>query len=251
MSHWETINTILQVVIPSFLTLILIEVPLAYYDFIKISQGVVKYELAFGLYLLFGSIIFYTGFSLRKLTELLMLESIERRPFKELYTLRQNSIWNDISSNIFQEGRKCVPFGIGLLGNAIFLERTFKRNMADIKRRLNTIYKHMDEDEISGNDAILIAAKKTYDEDLKQYYNENIFNKNDNWSKYSTDVPLDPITETTKFEDNERCHSRVEFAIRLVIIVCLASYSLIYVVVECLGFINKCLGYVDKWLGSK
>ena len=251
MSRWETVNSILKVVIPTFLTLILVEIPLAYYDFIKISQGIVWYELTFGLYLLFGSTLFYTGFSLRKLTELLMLESIERRPFKKLYTLRQNSIWNDISSNIFQEGRKCVPFGIGLLGNAIFLERTFKRNMADIKRRLNTIYKHMDEDEISGNDAILIAAKKTYDEDLKQYYNENIFNKNDNWSKYSTDVPLDPITETTKFEDNERCHSRVEFAIRLVIIVCLASYSLIYVVVECLGFINKCLGYVDKWLGSK
>ena len=55
--------------------------------------------------------------------------------------------------------------------------------MADIKRQLNTTYKDMDEDEISGNDAILIAAKKTYYEDVKQYYIENIFNKNDNWKK--------------------------------------------------------------------
>ena len=64
-----------------------------------------------------------------------------------------------------------------------FLDKMFKENMADIKRRLNTIYKDMDEDEISGNDAILIAAKKTYYEDVKQYYIENIFNKNDNWKK--------------------------------------------------------------------
>ncbi|CUM53613.1 unnamed protein product [Debaryomyces tyrocola] len=251
MSRWETINNILIVVIPTSLTLILVEVSLAYYDFIKISPSVVKCEFTFGLILLIGSVIFYTGFSLRKLTELLVIESIKRRPFKELHTFGQIAIWNDISSNILQEGKKCIPFGIGLLGNTIFLERTFKRNMADIKRRLNTIYKDMDEDEISGNDAILIAAKKTYDEDLKQYYNENIFNKDDNWKKYGTAVPLDPITETTKYEDNERFRSRVEFAIRLLIIVCFSSYCLFELIIECLGFINRILGFVDKWLSSK
>lgn len=127
-----------------------------------------------------------------------MVESIKKHPFKELYTFRQIEIWNDISSSIFQEGKKCVPFGVGFLRSAPFLDKMFKENM--IRRRLNTIYKGMDEDEVSGNDAILIAARKTYDEDIKQYYNENIFNKNDNWKKYGTVVPSDPITETTKFE---------------------------------------------------
>lgn len=249
MSRWETFNNILKVVIPAFLTLILAEVALIYYDFIEISPSIMSWELTFGCILLSVSINFYSYYSLRKLTEFLMIESIKRRPFKELYTFGQIAIWNDISSNIFQEGKKCVPFGVGFLRSAAFLDKMFKKNMADIRRKLNTKYKDIDEDEIHGNDAILIAAKKNYDEDLKQYYNENIFNKNDNWSKYGTTVPLNPITETTKFEDNERCRSRVEFAIKLVIIVCLASYGLIYVVIECLGFINKFLGFVDKWIG--
>lgn len=179
-----------------------------------------------------------------------MIESIKRRPFKELYTFGQIVIWNDISCNILQEGKKCVPFGIGLLRSSIFLEQTFRRNMADIKRQLNTTYKDMDEDEISGNDAILIAAKKAYDEDVKQYYNETIFNKDNNWKKYSTTVQLDPITETTKFEDDERFRSRVEFIIRLVIMACLVSYGLYELIIECLGFIKKCLSFVDKWLSS-
>ncbi|CUM53616.1 unnamed protein product [Debaryomyces tyrocola] len=225
MSHWETFNNILKVVIPAFLTLILAEFALTYYDFIKISPSIMSWEFTFGCILLSVSINFYSYFSLRKLTEFLMMESIKRRPFKELYTFGQIAIWNDISSNIFQEGKKCVPFGVGFLRSAAFLDKMYEKNMADIRRKLNTKYKDIDEDEIRGNDAILIAAKKTSDEDVKQYYNENIFNKNDNWKKYGTAVPLDPIIARTKFEKSEKLRGRIRLAITLFSF----AYSIYYI----------------------
>ncbi|CAG89992.2 DEHA2G00352p [Debaryomyces hansenii CBS767] len=224
MSRWETFNNILKVVIPAFLTLISAEVALIYYDFIEISPSIMSWELTFGCILLSVSINFYSYYSSRKLTEFLMIESIKRRPFKELYTFGQIAIWNDISSNIFQEGKKCVPFGVGFSRSAAFLDKMFKKNMADIRRKLNTKYKDIDEDEIHGNDAILIAAKKTSDEDVKQYYNENIFSKNDNWKKYGTPGPLDPITTTTKFEKNEKLRGRIQLATTLFFIAYMIFY---------------------------
>lgn len=89
-----------------------------------------------------------------------MVESIKCRPFRELYTSGQIRIWNDISSNILYQGKECIPLGIGLTASLVFLECTFRKNMAYIKRRLNTTYKDMDEDEIIGDDVIFIAAMK-------------------------------------------------------------------------------------------
>lgn len=213
MSHWETTNNTLKLILPSFLVLILSELALTYYDFISLSSVIITCEIAFGLTLLSGSIIFYAVFILRKLTEILMIESIEKQPFSKPYTFKQVGIWNEISSNILKEGQKCIPFGIGFSRSPFFLEHIFKRNMTDIERRLKTTYKDMVEDEISGNDAILIAAKKTYEEDLKKYYNENIFDKKNNWEKYSKTLPLNPITDTTDFEENEKRQARVYSAL--------------------------------------
>lgn len=219
MPRWEIANNILKVVILTFLTLVPVEIALAYYDFINISLNVVRWEFTFGCILLSVSINFYSYFIRRKVSEFLMIESIKKRPFKELYTYRQIAIWNDISSNILQEGKKYVPFGFGFRRSVSSLEGTFVDNIMYIRRRLNTKYKGMDEDIIDGKDAILIAAKKTYDEDLKQYYNENVFNKNNNWKKYGTTIPSDPVTETTKLEKSRKLYWRIKLVMTLFLVV--------------------------------
>ncbi|CAR65514.1 DEHA2C00374p [Debaryomyces hansenii CBS767] len=62
--------------------------------------------------------------------------------------------------------------------------------MAYIDKKLNTKYKGKTEDEINGADAVLVTAKKIYDKDTNDHYNENIFNKDDNWKWYGTTLPL-------------------------------------------------------------
>lgn len=239
MSHSETINNILKVIIPIFLTLIMSEIALTYYDFISIKSGIIAGEIAFGIILLFGSIIFYAGFTLRKLTEKLMIESINKRPFRDPYSVKQVGIWNDISSNILQEGKKFVPFGIGFSSSPVFLEHTFKRNIEGIERRLNTTYKDMVEDEISGNDAFLVAAKKTYEKDLGDYYKENIFDKKNNWEKYGQSLPLDPITDTTNFEENEKRQARIYSALGKLGLAILIVYCLIDLISDSLRIFKK------------
>ena len=89
--------------------------------------------------------------------------------------------------------------------------------MAYIDKKLNTKYKDKTEDEISGADAVLVAAKKVYDKDTNDYYNENIFNKNDNWKNYGTTLPLDTITEVTKFEEHEKWVTRTRTGLKIIL----------------------------------
>lgn len=239
MSHWETINKILKVIIYIFLTLILSELALTYYDFISIKSGIIAGEITFGIILLFGSIIFHAGFSLRKLTDKLMIESITKRPFRDPYSVKQVWIWNDISSNILQEGKNFIPFGIGFSSSPVFLEHTFKRNIADFERRLNTTYKDMVEDEITGNDAFLMAAKKTYEKDLREYYKEIIFDKQNNWEKYGQSLPLDPITGTTGFEENEKRQARIYSGLGNLGVAIIIVYVLIDLIGDLFGIWEK------------
>lgn len=204
MSYLDKLSWILKVLISFYVILIAGEIFLIYDDIIKVSSSIVLGQIFFGLILSYGTLTFYLIFAARKLSEFLVLETIEKRPFRELHSNKQVEIWNDISSSFISKCKKYTLFRYLPLPTIYNLELSFERSMAYIDKKLNTKYKGKTEDEISGADAVLVTAKKIYDKDTNDYYNENIFNKDDNWKRYGTTLPLNTITEPTKFEEHEK-----------------------------------------------
>lgn len=207
--------------VPVYVTLLACEIFLIHNDIIKVRSSIVFGQIFFGVILSYGTLFFYLKSTAEKLSEVLVLETIKKRPFRELHSNKQVEVWNDISSSFVNERRKFLPFRYLPLPVIYNFEIIFKKSMAYIDKKLNTKYKGMTEDEISGKDALLVAAKKIYDKDSSDYYNENIFNKNDNWKKYGTALPLSTITESTKFEEHEK---RVVITRRAVNAILIVSY---------------------------
>jgi hypothetical protein len=217
MSYLDKINWILKGLISFYVILIAGEIFLIYDDIIKVRSSIVFGQILFGLILTYGTLTLYLICAARKLLEFLVLETIEKRPFRELHTNKQVELWNDISSSFISKRKKYTLFRYLPLPTIYNLELSFERSMAYIDKKLNTKYKDKTEDEISGADAVLVAAKKVYDKDTNDYYNENIFNKNDNWKNYGTTLPLDTITEVTKFEEHEKWVARTRTGLKIIL----------------------------------